>query len=112
DQERRVMLTGEAYFDVKPDSRKTFSVESQGQVVEVLGTQFNVMAYPDEAAIKTTLVHGAVRLKTGKVATALSPGEQGTFHNGGIEVEQVDVASYVGWKDGEFVFKGVELRDA
>ncbi len=110
--ERRVTLSGEGYFEVVKDESKPFRVESRGQQVEVLGTQFNISAYPDEAATKTTLVEGAVRLGSNAADITLSPGEQGILYDGKIQVEAVNVATYVGWKNGEFVFNGIELHDA
>lgn len=110
--ERHVKLLGEGYFDVHPDAERPFRVESGDQVVEVLGTEFNVMAYPDEAEIKTTLVEGSVQLATGAGVTPLKPGEQSSLHEGKVKVEGVNVAPYIGWKENEFVFDGVELRDA
>ena len=112
DNERRVVLSGEAYFDVVKDEGRPFRVESQGQVVEVLGTQFVISAYPEDGETKTTLVDGAVRLGTDSVSLRLRPGEQSTLYNGGFEVTAVDIAPYVGWKNGEFVFAGIELQDA
>lgn len=109
---RSVTLSGEGYFDVAKDESKPFRVISRDQEVEVLGTQFNLSAYPDEITTKTTLVEGAVQLGGGDVTIRLSPGEQGILANGKIQVETVDVAAYVGWKSGEFVFNGIELRDA
>lgn len=109
---RRVKLSGEGYFDVHPDRNRPFLVESGNQVVEVLGTQFNVMAYPEEAEIKTTLVEGVVELRTGKHVTPLKPGEQSSLKGEDVQVRNVNVATYVGWKNGEFVFSGVELREA
>ncbi len=110
--ERRVFLSGEAFFDVKTDKRKPFRVESHGQEVEVLGTAFNVSAYPDERYAKTTLVEGAVRLGSDWGNVTLEPGQQGTLAAGAIRVASVDVAAYVGWKDNEFVFDGIALQDA
>lgn len=110
--ERHVKLLGEGYFDVHPDAERPFRVESGDQVVEVLGTEFNVMAYPDEAEIKTTLVEGSVQLATRTGVTPLKPGEQSSLQEGMVQVKSVNVAPYVGWKENEFVFDGVELRDA
>lgn len=110
--ERRVILSGEAYFDVSPNKHKPFRVESRGQEIEVVGTAFNVSAYPDEEEAKTTLVEGAVRLAANRENVTLKPGQQGTLTTGTIRVEAVDVAPYVGWKDNEFVFDGIALPDA
>src|SRR5690606_5397237 len=60
--ERKVEITGEAYFEVKKDERKPFKVLTTSSAVEVLGTHFNVNSYDDEASIKTTLLEGKVRV--------------------------------------------------
>src|SRR5690606_29570385 len=60
--ERTVTLIGEAYFSVVKDTKRPFKVITDGQEIEVLGTEFNVSAYPEESEIKTTLVVGKVRL--------------------------------------------------
>ncbi|RZM23565.1 MAG: hypothetical protein EOO88_25745, partial [Pedobacter sp.] len=75
---RRVSLTGEAYFEVTHDKLKPFVVSAKGQQIQVLGTHFNVHAYSDEAAARTTLLEGAVRVlaeSTGQ-SVILKPGEQ------------------------------------
>lgn len=110
--ERRVILSGEAYFDVAPDKNRPFRVESRDQEVEVLGTEFNVSAYPDEAYTKTTLVEGVVQLGSPGTKLTLRPGEQGTVATGEIRVEAIDVAAFVGWRSGEFIFDGIALQDA
>lgn len=108
--ERRVRLEGEAYFDVQRMEREgthiAFVVSTAQQEIEVLGTEFNVSAYPDETSA-TTLVTGAVGLtpQGGKEQVVLSPGEQGWVENDQIARLKVDVRDYVDWKNGEFVFR-------
>lgn len=105
--ERMVELTGEAYFDV--EKRKTpFKVRSSGQIVEVLGTQFNISAYADEPETKTTLVEGAVRLQAGATGkkVLLAPGEQGVLQTNNLTKQQVDVQQYTAWRNGRFTFDG------
>ena len=65
DRERVVELTGEAFFEVKPDTALPFIVKTQGMRVKVLGTTFNVKAYPDELKLYTTLVEGKVEVLSG-----------------------------------------------
>lgn len=125
--QRLVEIEGEAYFAIVRDAKRPFSVRSQGQEIEVLGTEFNVSAYLEDKEIKTTLVSGAVQVvaiaaEKGKdnqqrqqkngIVNRLSPGEQSTLRQGELSIDEVDVTTYVGWKDGDFVFNGLELRDA
>ena len=107
DETRNVRLTGEAYFDVAK-SKVPFRVTSTGQTVEVLGTEFNLSAYPDEPETKTTLVEGKVRLRVSSTGASslLVPGDQGLLINELIETKRVDTDQYTAWKDGRFTFDG------
>ncbi len=132
-KERVVELEGEAYFEVshqlsadnvgtkpKADSRQPtakrlpFRVISGGQTVEVLGTQFNIAAYPDEPTVKTTLVEGSVQiaLTTDHPSPiTLKPGEQASTHGAAIDIKMVDTDRYTAWKDGRFYFRRTPLED-
>ncbi|HEY1202925.1 MAG TPA: FecR family protein, partial [Niastella sp.] len=78
--ERKVALTGEAYFEVAKDTKKPFIVNTpKGARVEVLGTHFNINAYDDEPAIKTTLLEGSVNVKSALGNIILKPGEQSSI---------------------------------
>jgi len=104
-KERRVEIKGEAYFEIAHDKSKPFKVASLGQTVEVLGTHFNVMAYPDEKVIKTTLLEGSVRLSDAGKTELLKPGEQAQVVAGEIKVtNDVDIEDVVAWKNGYFKF--------
>ena len=105
---REVKLKGEAYFEVAKDSKRPFTVLiNSGSDVEVLGTQFNVMAYEDEAEVQTTLVEGKVKFALGERQLILDPGEQSVLNrsDNSIEVREVDTYQFSAWKDGKFVFK-------
>ncbi|WP_051292816.1 FecR family protein [Olivibacter sitiensis] len=116
-KERIVELEGEAYFDVSHrlpavGNRQTrttpFIVNTRGQQVQVLGTEFNISAYADEEDTKTTLVSGAVKvsqLTTGN-PQLLKPGQQSIISEAGIQVKTVDVAAATAWKEGKFSFEG------
>jgi transmembrane sensor len=112
--ERIVEISGEAYFEVTKNPNKPFKVISKDQELAVLGTAFNILAYGDETVVKTTLVEGSVRVtsNTHHSATILTPGQQSTVSGTGIEVNEVNVAACVGWKEGYFIFNGTELFDA
>lgn len=103
--ERRVELTGEAYFEVAKDARHPFKVAARGTEVTVLGTHFDVQAYDDEPALAATLLEGAVRLNLGAQQALLRPGQQARPRpDGTIQVREVDVQHAVAWKNGYFVF--------
>jgi len=119
--ERTVELTGEAYFSVVKDTKKPFKVVSAGQEIQVLGTEFNVSAYPDDPEIKTTLVEGKVRLSlAGELSGAaiennkyveLVPGEQGIISGESLTKTNVDTEPYTAWKAGYFYFKKTPVEE-
>jgi transmembrane sensor len=102
---RTVQLKGEAYFEVAADRGRPFIVNSAGQQIRVLGTQFNVSAYADESGIATTLVNGSVQVaaQMGGQSILLKPGHQSRFANGRFDVRQVEAADYTAWKNGLIV---------
>jgi ferric-dicitrate binding protein FerR (iron transport regulator) len=100
-KERSVELSGEAYFEVQRYPGVPFRVSSLRQDIEVLGTQFNVHAYPDETNIRTTLVDGAVRVTAGGKSVLLKPKEEADLDDR-LHVSQADVEAAVAWKNGYF----------
>lgn len=114
-KERKVELTGEAYFEVTKNAEMPFRVLSGEQVVEVLGTSFNIASYQEDASIYTTLVEGKVSVfleKTPQVRKTLLPEQQSVFVKGTDKINKrvVDVEQYIGWKDGWFYFKDESLE--
>lgn len=110
--ERTVYLTGEAYFEVTKNPKQPFHVQlTNGQQVEVLGTQFNVMSYEDESVIKTTLVEGKVKVKQANDIVYLRPSEQSVFgrKDNRLTVTEADVNKEIGWKLGYFEFEDEDL---
>jgi ferric-dicitrate binding protein FerR (iron transport regulator) len=109
---RTVELTGEAYFEVAKNRDKPFHVTAHGVDVQVLGTDFDVNAYTDEAVIKTTLLEGAVKLVKANANILLKPGEQGQTSDapGFILVAHADVDQAVAWKNGYFSFEGADVH--
>lgn len=106
-QKRVVELKGEAYFEVKEDKLHPFVVKTLKQDVEVLGTHFNINAYVDEAAVKTTLLEGSVKVvssQTEHKPEILKPGEQSILTAKGFDIKQVDVDEVIDWKKGYFMF--------
>lgn len=114
-KERKVTLTGEGYFEVAKNEAMPFKVDVAGKgEVEVLGTQFNVNAYADEANIKTTLLEGSVSIQKGTTIKTIKPGEQAVFNNVSNKIsvnKNVDVAQVVAWKDGYFQFDNVSIEN-
>ncbi|MCW0483926.1 FecR family protein [Gaoshiqia sediminis] len=107
---RKVKLQGEAYFKVYKDKSKPFIVETNNSSIEVLGTSFNVRAYPGEMAEETVLAEGSIRFNPGKTIFGkkliMEPGQLVTVPNGdhSYTVSKVDVRDYTSWIDGVFVF--------
>ncbi|KAA8479711.1 FecR family protein [Arcticibacter tournemirensis] len=112
-RDRRVRLKGEAYFEVANDAKKPFMVETETADIEVLGTHFNVRAYPADDAVYATLLEGAVKLNNGRDGKILSPGEQGISlsSNDAISVRKVRVSDAIAWKNGLFVFRDNTVRE-
>lgn len=116
-QKRRLSLSGEAYFEVSKDKNHPFVVSAHNNLVEVLGTHFNISAYADEEAVKTTLMEGAVRVsavsKEGKVISSavLKPDQQALGSGNVINVRGVDAEDAVSWKDGDYVFRKEPLEN-
>jgi len=107
--ERLVKVSGEAYIEVVRDAGKPLRVEAGGQRVEVLGTSFNINAYADEPAMRTTLVEGKIRVNSGAVAKVLAPGQQAV--GAGLEVlSGVDMDEVLAWKNGAFSFRGADIQ--
>lgn len=110
-ESREVILSGEAYFDVKKDTRP-FVVSLESGDITVLGTSFGVSAYPGYPNY-TTLVRGSVRFTSlRQEQVVLTPGEQAVVDiSGNLEKRNVDVEEFVGWKDGVFIFKDKTLAE-
>ncbi|MBB6270406.1 ferric-dicitrate binding protein FerR (iron transport regulator) [Pedobacter cryoconitis] len=113
--ERKVELTGEAYFEVAKDKTRPFKVHSNNQVVEVLGTHFNINVYSNEPFVKTTLLEGSVRVTNSSTnaQTIIRPGEQSIIQKAGnsaIKVKNVDMDEAVAWKNGYFMFNSEQLE--
>lgn len=112
-KERRVYLKGEAYFEVAPDKNRPFYVETEEVKVRVLGTVFNVNTHYTRG-VRTVLVEGAVALEWGdQKEIRMKPGELADFDRTTTEVtlKEVDVTSYISWKEGYFVFEDEPLEE-
>lgn len=110
--ERKVEITGEAYFEVAQDIKAPFKAEVGGWEITVLGTSFNVNAYSDEAMVRTTLLQGAVRISRGNAGYVLKPGQQAGMGVNEVLSIKNDVAmeEIIAWKNGNFVFQRQDIK--
>lgn len=114
-QNREVTLKGEAYFEVAKNADQPFLVHTDKQTIRVLGTHFNINAYPDESVSRTTLIEGSVKVTSSRSpnkGTVLSPGQQATLQpSGRISVNlHPDIEQVTGWKEGLFVFHSTDFK--
>ena len=114
-EERKVYLTGEAYFEVARDSVHPFIVATdEGMEVKVYGTEFNVDTYR-KGTVKTTLVNGKVGIRVSATGeeVRLSPNQMALFTKAtqSIQVENVDPYGAIAWKDGKFVFEDEPIEE-
>lgn len=109
---RVVELIGEAYFEVSHQPSKPFLVKSGQQTIRVLGTQFNVNAYPEESKLKTTLLKGSVMVSINDTRNSkiLIPGQQSVIERNSIQVRNADVEEATAWKNGYFKFNEEPLE--
>ena len=118
-KERRVTITGEAYFEITPDRAMPFIVDIRPSTtdpkndlqVQVLGTHFNIDAYTEDSSVNTTLLEGAVRVTRGASAQTLSPGQALLAHaQGRLQlVPDADVRKAIAWKNGRFFFQDDDI---
>lgn len=107
--ERLVTVSGEVYFEVMKH-HTPFKVRTDQQEIQVLGTHFNVTAYPETRATKTTLIEGAVKINSKHGVYLLKPGQQCLVSVDGGKIQRVDAEAEAGWKDGDFVFNAVPIK--
>jgi hypothetical protein len=107
---REVELNGEAFFDIAKNPEKPFKVITKDQVVEVLGTQFNINSYSDEESFKTTLIEGSVKIIYKDRVVLLSPGQQFQPNLKSSKVVEADTEEVTAWKDGYFLFKDEDIQ--
>ncbi len=111
-RERKVEITGEAYFEVAKNEQLPFRVSINKETeVQVLGTHFNINAYADEPAIKATLLEGSVKVVKGNDFKLLQPGEQAVVKGGIVLDKNVNVQQAISWKNGLFNFEGASLDE-
>ncbi|MEZ2444484.1 FecR family protein [Chitinophaga sp. RCC_12] len=108
---RTVLLTGEAYFEIAQNAAKPFVVQTSGIQVKVLGTHFNVMAYTDEARVKTTLLEGAVSVTQGAATAMMKPGQQASIaeKENQFLITRPEIEEVMAWKEGQFKFRKTDI---
>jgi transmembrane sensor len=114
---RGVVLTGEGYFEVAHNPDKPFCVHAGKLTIKAVGTKFNVMAYPEEKMIATTLVEGKVIVeqktdgKEGKPICDMIPGQHMSYNitTSNITSTRGDIEEYIAWKEGKFIFKNESI---
>lgn len=111
--ERRVTVTGEAYFEVAKNKDMPFKINVNDQEeVQVLGTHFNIMAYSDEPLIKTTLLEGSVKIVKNKITGMLKPGQQAQMTTDGklSVTDDADINAVMAWKNGQTLFVNEDIK--
>jgi ferric-dicitrate binding protein FerR (iron transport regulator) len=114
--ERRVELKGQGYFEIAHNSKMPFHVSVGSMDVQVLGTHFNIMAYGNEDAIKTTLLEGSVKVQTNAGSpqtTILKPGSQAQLGKDNVlkSVSNINMDQVMAWKNGLFQLEGTSIRE-
>ncbi len=117
ENERRIQLEGEAYFEVTPDRQRPFIVDLGSLRVQALGTAFNCMAYPGEDLVETALTEGKVKVTrvlegVEKGEYTLDPGQVITYklNSGRFFLEEGDIDKHVAWRSGKFIFRNDPLE--
>lgn len=107
------LISGEADFHVVHHAERPFTVIANGQITKDIGTEFNINAYPDEPAIKTTLLEGSIRINKNKQFVILKPGQQSVVSaaNSIIKVQEADTDEAFAWKNGQFIFNSAPLEN-
>lgn len=116
---RAVLITGEAYLDVAKDAKHPFIVNTNDLNIQVLGTQFNVSAYPEDETVEVVLVEGSVNLYTESEGyntdrnIILEPGFKGSFdkNKGNIYTSEVITSIYTSWINGKLVFRNMTFKN-
>ena len=110
---REIFLSGEAYLEVSRDTSRPFIVRTDDMDVRVLGTVFNVNAYPDGSYVRTTLVEGKVEASCGGERIVMKPGTQVAYDKATRQADYfpVDVRHFISWKDGYYDFRDMTLGE-
>lgn len=116
-KDRKVQLQGEAYFEVSKDAAHPFKVEAGAVMVQVLGTHFNIDAYPEDIQVKTTLLEGSVAVSLiGKAEERLilSPNESAVYNKDKKSLtlhSEKNATREIAWRNGTLLFKNTPLQE-
>jgi ferric-dicitrate binding protein FerR (iron transport regulator) len=110
---RNVVLQGQASFEVSPNSHLPFRVKAAGQQIDVLGTRFNISAYPGDLESGTTLLEGSIQVSKGRDRLLLQPGQEAVTASGleGLQLRTADTAQVMAWQNNLFSFRSTLLHD-
>lgn len=110
---RQVNILGEVWFDVAHDANHPFEIAAGNSKVKVLGTKFNLNAYPEEDYIEVVLEEGKVEFSaTGNSSKVMmKPNERLVFNAGAINIEKTDASKFAAWKEGKLVFRGDPMKE-
>jgi transmembrane sensor len=110
---RQVEVMGEAWFDVAHDASHPFEIAVGDSKVKVLGTKFNINAYPDEEYLEVVLEEGKVEFSTLKFSSVieLKPNERMVLSNGSVNINKTDATKYTAWTEGKLVFRGDPMNE-
>jgi ferric-dicitrate binding protein FerR (iron transport regulator) len=104
---RKVILEGEAWFDIVHNEKAPFEISTGNSTVKVLGTRFNISAYPTESYVEVVLQQGKVEfLDNHDKKVTMRPSERLVFQDGNINMSVTDPAKYIAWTQGKLVFRG------
>jgi transmembrane sensor len=109
--ERKVAITGEVDFEVVHNAAKPFTVTARDQTLQDIGTTFDINAYTDEPAIKTTLIEGSVKVSSNNLSIILKPGQQSKLTDSKFSVNDADIQETIAWKTGMFHFTDEKLAE-
>lgn len=111
--ERSVTLEGEAFFDVARDESRPFLIHTQEAKTKVLGTAFNVRAYPEEAEIAVSVEEGKVQVAksaNASEAVVLAAGQSGVYRKSEDQLAKAELTNALAWKTQELRFDGTRLQ--
>ncbi len=105
---RNITVAGEAWFNVTHDENHPFEITAGNSLIKVLGTKFNLSAYPEEKYIEVVLEEGKVWFSAPELLSGIemNPDERLILNNGKININVTDVSKYSAWKEGKMVFRG------
>jgi ferric-dicitrate binding protein FerR (iron transport regulator) len=109
-KDRKVSVTGQVYLKVKHNAAMPFRVAVADEIIEDIGTEFNINAYADEPALKTTLIEGAVKVSRKQHAILLQPGEETIVANGSMDKKTADLEKTLAWLQGKQIFNKEPLE--